>query len=70
MMRGACLKQKHAFSWGYALSVTDRYDLNRNEAGENGKALVEGPPGDVTLVQLNIHTGQDRGQQVLDVGDG
>lgn len=42
---------------------------NRNEAGENGKALVEGPPGDVTLVPLNIHIRPEGGQQVLDDGD-
>jgi len=27
---------------------------------------VEGPPGNVTLVRLNIHSASERGQQLLD----
>src|ERR1700686_32643 len=31
--------------------------------------MVEGPPGDITLVQLNIHRQPARGQQLLDEPD-
>jgi hypothetical protein len=60
------LEAKARFLIGLCSLCQKRKRTNRHEAGKFLKSLVEGPPGNLTLVHLNIHIALVSGQQLLD----